>query len=221
MTDTTRWWWIRHAPVDSRGLIYGQEDLDCDCSNEPLFTGLASRLPGDAVWVTSNLKRTHQTAEAVHGHLPAPPPEALVEPRFAEQHFGDWQGLSHEALRERRSPEWHRFWHAPAHERPPRGESFDDLVARTEAAIEELSERFAGRDIVSVAHGGTIRAALAIALGGTRTAATEAALSFAIANCSLTRVDRIAGAAGSHAPDVAVAWRIGLVNFPPDGILGL
>lgn len=215
MTDTTRWWWIRHAPVDSGGLIYGQEDLDCDCGQEEIFTGLACRLPAEALWVTSNLKRTHQTAEAVCCHLPPPPPSPLIEPRFAEQHFGEWQGLSHDALRERRAPEWHRFWHAPAHERPPGGESFDDLVRRTAEAIEEISERHAGRDIICFAHGGTIRAALSIALGGQN----EAVLSFSIANCSLTRIDRIVGAAGSHAPDMPVAWRIGLVNFPPHGIL--
>ena len=215
MTDTTRWWWIRHAPVDSRGLIYGQEDLECDCSLEAYFTGLASRLPEDALWVTSHLRRTHQTAEAICAHLTPAPPRWLIEPRFAEQHFGEWQGLSHEALRERRAPEWHRFWHAPAHERPPGGESFDDLVGRTAAAIEEISEQHPGRDIVCVAHGGTIRAALAIALGGQ----TEVALSFAVANCSLTRIDRILGAAGSHAPDASATWRIGLVNFPPHGVL--
>ena len=31
---TTRWWWVRHAPVPDGGFIYGQRDLDCDCGLE-------------------------------------------------------------------------------------------------------------------------------------------------------------------------------------------
>ena len=61
----TRFWWVRHAPVGHGGRIYGQADLSCDCSQMALFAGLAGQLPGDAVWVTSNLRRTHETAAAI------------------------------------------------------------------------------------------------------------------------------------------------------------
>ena len=37
----TRWWWIRHAPVPDGGRIYGQGDLDCDCSDKLIFDVLA------------------------------------------------------------------------------------------------------------------------------------------------------------------------------------
>ena len=51
----TRWWWIRHAPVRvDEGRIYGQRDLPCDCSDAPVFSGLAALLPQDAIWVTSS-----------------------------------------------------------------------------------------------------------------------------------------------------------------------
>ena len=60
----TRWWWIRHAPVfGGASRLYGQEDLDCDVSDTPRYEALASRLPDDAVWIVTNLVRTHQTAE--------------------------------------------------------------------------------------------------------------------------------------------------------------
>src|SRR5207244_1987256 len=70
---TTRFWWVRHAPVESGGRIYGQEDMPCDCSETAVFSGLARQLPRDAVWVTSNLRRTHETARAiVRAGLPGP-----------------------------------------------------------------------------------------------------------------------------------------------------
>ena len=64
--QTTRWWWVRHAPVTvNNGCIYGQTDPICDCDDSASFHGLAGLLPRDAVWVTSNLTRTHMTAAAI------------------------------------------------------------------------------------------------------------------------------------------------------------
>src|SRR5262249_51970884 len=67
--STTQWWWVRHAPVPDGGRIYGQRDLDCDCSDGGIFTALAKELPQEAVWVTSNLKRATQTAAAIHAAM--------------------------------------------------------------------------------------------------------------------------------------------------------
>ena len=205
----TRWWWIRHAPVvNPDGRIYGRCDLDADCSDALLYGGLAAMLPEPAVWVTSSLRRTHQTAAAIHAadprHAVAGTP--AIEPDFVEQDFGEWQGLSWDALQARDEKRYHRFWLAPAHQAPPGGESFDTLVARVSQAIHRLTEAHAGRDIVAVAHGGPIRAALALALG----IDAERALNFAIANCSLTRLD--------HFPDGSNpggTWRVSMVNQLP------
>ena len=213
-TQVTRWWWVRHAPVESGGRIYGQGDLDCDVSETLVFRALAERLPSDALWVTSHLRRTRQTAEAILAALPpdAPRPDKLLsEPDLAEQHFGDWQGLSHAELAECRDGIWHRFWLAPALHAPPGGESFADLVARTSAAIQRLSQAHAGRDIVAVTHGGTIRAALALALD----LPPERALGFTVENCSLTRLDLIHGPSHSHADEAEGdgVWRVVAVNL--------
>src|SRR6267142_1853148 len=63
---TTRWWWVRHAPVrNDGGNIYGQKDIECDTSDREVFEAVAKILPRGAVWYSSNLKRTHQTAEAI------------------------------------------------------------------------------------------------------------------------------------------------------------
>jgi len=203
MALTTRWWWIRHAPVTSDGgRIYGQSDIDCDVSNRDAFAALAAMLPREALWVTSNLRRTKMTARAIReAGLAAPEP--LVEPGFAEQHFGVWQGRRRAEVYAERH-DWRGFWLAPAHAAPPGGESFVALIARTAAAVARLNAAHGGRDIVAVAHGGTIRAALAIALK----LEPEAALGFSTDNLALTRLDHIA-------EEAREAWRIGAVNLPP------
>jgi len=204
----TRWWWVRHAPVTVLGgRIYGQDDPPADCDDATLFATLAQQLPADAVWVTSQLQRTHQTAAAIAAAGPLTLPQALVEPDFAEQHFGEWQGLTNEELRQRRNGELNRFWLAPAHEAPPGGESFLAVIDRVAAGMARLTEAHRGRDIVAVAHGGSIRAALAVALG----IEAERALAFTIDNCSLTRLDHISGPGA----DDEGQWRINAVNLHP------
>jgi alpha-ribazole phosphatase len=201
--NPTRWWWIRHAPVvGSAGRIYGQDDHDCDCSNGDLFAQLAPTLPADAVWITTPLRRTKLTASALWRAGAAKPAVEREEPAFLEQHFGDWQGLTYDEFSVLRDGAGHRFWHAPATERPPGGESFADVVERVGRAVEAIGRAEAGRDIVVIAHGGSIRAALAHALA----VDPERALGFAVDNCSLTRLDHFAG---------EMAWRVGAVNFLP------
>lgn len=206
----TRLWWVRHAPVPHGGRIYGQSDLSCDCSDTRLFTGLAEKLPRGAVWVTSNLRRTHETAAAIvraglPGPEPIPGPGAIVLADLAEQNFGEWQGLTYDELQQSREGDFHRFWHAPAHQAPPAGESFVAVIERVSRAILGLVGEFPGRDIIAVAHGGTIRAALALALD----LEPEASLAFTVENCSLTRIDRIDG------PGMGHGWRVVTVNRPP------
>jgi alpha-ribazole phosphatase len=208
-SDATRLWLVRHAPVAHGGRIYGQADLSCDCSETALFAGLAEKLPRDAVWVTSNLRRTHETATAIiraglPGPLPFPGPDAIEIADLAEQDFGRWQGLTYEELEESRARDFHRFWHAPAHEAAPGGESFVAVIERVSSAIHRLVRTHPGRDIIAVVHGGTIRAALALALG----LDPEAALAFTIGNCSITRIDRIDG------PGMGHGWRVVTVNRP-------
>jgi alpha-ribazole phosphatase len=207
---TTRFWWVRHAPVPHGGRIYGHLDLSCDCYETSVFAGLAEQLPSNAIWVTSNLRRTHETAAAIiRAGLPGPQaipgPDALALADLAEQNFGEWQSLTYEELSLSRNGDFHRFWHAPAHEAPPGGESFLAVAARVSRAIHRLAETYAGSDIIAVAHGGTIRAALGLALS----LDPEAALAISIDNCSITRIDRIEG------PGLGHGWRVVTVNRPP------
>jgi len=205
--DVTRWWWIRHAPVPDGGRIYGQSDLDCDCTASHIFAALAHELPTDAVWLTSNLARTRQTAAAIMAavegrHATAQP---LAVPEFAEQHLGEWQGLERKPFYAERKVGTHTLWFGPADERPPGGESFVDLYDRVRPVIERLTAEHRGRDIVAVTHGGTIKVALAVALGLT----PQAALSFLVENCSITKLDYL------HPEDAPALWRVAAVNHRP------
>jgi broad specificity phosphatase PhoE len=207
MATITRWVHVRHAPVPDGGNIYGQRDLDCDHSNAEVFAALAAVLPHDAVWVTSDLKRAKQTAAAAiaasggalyTGDIPA-------YAALNEQHLGDWQGRNRNGFRADRKYTAQDLWLTRGPERAPNGESFLDLVARVHHQIDDLTVRHAGRTIVAVTHGGTIRAALAYALGSS----PAMAHTFVIDNCSISILEHIS------LPDRPDVWRIETVNWRP------
>lgn len=201
----TRWWWVRHAVVTvNEGRIYGSDDLPCDVSDTAGFQGLAKILPANALLVTSGLQRTQQTANAIAEQGLTLPTPMIIED-LNEQSFGVWQGKDYATIKESAGRfANHDYWLCPGHLRLPQGESFIDLIARTAPAIEKISNDHPDRDIIAVSHGGTIRAALSIALGMD----PERALGFMIDNLSVTRIDRIER-------DDRLVWRVVLVNRPP------
>lgn len=200
---TTRWWWVRHAPVrEDNGCIYGQKDLGCDTSDRIVFEAVGKILPRNAVWYASNLKRTHQTASAIWAAGFPKPSDMPHVSAFAEQHLGELQGMNRAAFYASLPPG--RHWLTGVDEPAPGGESFMDLYNRVCAAIERINAEQAGRDIIAVAHGGTIRAAIGLALGGQ----PEKSLAFDIDNCSVTRLDHLSSANYT-------GWRLPMVNQQP------
>ena len=190
-----RLWAIRHAPViNPERLVYGQADMPANLQDTARFQSLAAQLPEAAVWVTSHLSRTKDTAKKLielRGWSLTPDPREAL----AEQNFGDWERVPWQELQ---GDEVVKFWTDFARLSPPGGESFSTMIGRVGACVEDLLARYAGRDIVIVAHGGTIRAILAHALA----MRPDAALAFHIDTLSLTRLDYVDG-----------GWRITGVNL--------
>lgn len=204
MTET-RFWLIRHALVDenARAILYGIMDVAlCETTlleQEPMYRSLAQRLPRPAHWKVTPLSRTRRTAEAIFA-AGYPPADLAVEPDLIEQSLGEWHGLPHAELPPKLVLPKHAFWPLAGEEQPPGGESMADVIRRTGAALERLAGTHAGDDVVIVSHGGTIRAAVAHALG----IGPDNALHLVVQNLSLTRIERF--------PE---GWRVVCVNELP------
>jgi len=202
----TRFWWVRHAPVPEVGThMYGSLDVDCLTTDRPLFEAVAARLPTDALWVTSHLRRTRQTADALAA-AGARPGEWREDPDIAELDFGDYNGMAIDALFALRDDPFLGFWPLSPHEQAPNGESFAMLVTRVGRFIDTMRRESIGRDVVCVAHRGTILAALQIALELPLTTS----VAFDIGNVSLTRLVHHA-----DVPDGGPRYRVAEVGWLP------
>ena len=205
MMEPTNLWLIRHALVDenARAILYGTMDVElCPTTlleQVPMYRALAERLPRPATWVVTPLSRTRRTAEAIFA-AGYPARELMVDPGLIEQHLGDWQGLVHAELPARLVQPKHPFWPLAGTERPPRGETFAEMILRVGPAIEALAKAHTGEDVVAVSHGGAIRAAVAHCLR----IGADNALHLSIHNLSLTRLER-------HSD----GWRVVCVNELP------
>jgi broad specificity phosphatase PhoE len=70
--------------------------------------------------------------------------------------------------------------------------------------VDKFTPQLLGRDVIAVAHGGSIRAAVALALG----LDPQRALGIAIENCSITRLDH-------YSNPTEAGWRTVMVNHQP------
>ena len=189
----TRWWFVRHAPVvgAEHKRLSGQRDVPADVSDIASFERLAPKLPHGAHWITSHLSRSKQTAQALQD-AGAEAVNPKTDADFAEQAFGAWTNMTWADIGALPSEESEAFWAAPATTAPPasdddKSESFASVCARVGVRMEEVLDEYAGQDIVCVAHAGSIRGAVAHALG----LSAEQALALDVQNTSLTRLDHI------------------------------
>lgn len=182
---------IRHAPVAPGMGLAGRSDIPAHLPEAAVTARIARALGAVDAIVTSPARRCRATAEALF-----PGARCTEDPRLWEQDFGAWEGRAPAEM-----PDLGRLSraHLAAHA-PPGGESFAQMQARVAPAIADLTRR--GGRVAVVAHAGTVRAVLGLALGQ-----PDAGLSFEVATLSRTHVLALPGG----------AWAVRAVNLPvPD-----
>ncbi|SFD63951.1 histidine phosphatase family protein [Roseivivax sediminis] len=158
---------VRHAPADHGGRLTGRRDVPAILPDAAALAPLRAALDGCAV-MSSPARRCRETAAALF------PGAVETDACLWEQDFGEAEGTPFDAL-----PDLGPMSRGDiARHAYPGGESFLDLCARVRPALEAAEGRLA-----VIAHAGTVRAALALALSD-----PADALAFDIAPLSLTRV---------------------------------
>tara|TARA_R110002020_G_scaffold47781_2_gene136438 strand:+ start:3706 stop:4236 length:531 start_codon:yes stop_codon:yes gene_type:complete len=176
--------------------MVGWSDLPADLSDAATMARLSDHLPRDAVVISSDLIRCVATAEALaQGRDLLAPNEAL-----REIHFGDWELRRHPEITETHPELSRAFWSEPGDICPPGGESWNQMRARVDPAIDALIADHRGRDIIVVGHFGMILGQVQRARGIT----PHEALGQKIDNLSVTEITRL-----------ETGWNVGRVSHLP------
>lgn len=138
---------IRHPkPVIAPGICYGRLDVVAEAPAASL-PALQAVLPvGLPLW-TSPLQRCLSLARLLHS-------SPRIDPRLAEMDFGQWEGVSWDAIERRQLDAWAAD---VAGYTPPGGESAAAVLARVKAFVADLTVD----EAILVTHAGVIRLLLA------------------------------------------------------------
>ena len=191
--ETTEFWVVRHGEStwNVLGRYQGQADVPLSLEGRLQAAMLAERLTGqpfDAVY-SSDLSRALETARTVTERLTRPvfsgPPPVQLDPGLREIDVGILSGKDTPQLRLEHA-DYLEALHADPWATPrPGGESMKDLYARSGASFQEMRRRHPGGRVLVFTHGGVVRVAVGLALGGV---VHEAWARLSVTNTSVTRI---------------------------------
>lgn len=172
--------------VDGRG----DPELHPEGERQALRVGERLRhLPIAAVYV-STLRRTHQTAAPLCGHLGLEP---IVDRDLREVGLGEWEGGLFRRKVHEQDPVYLRMQQEQRWDVIPGGEPHDQIEARVGAALARIRAAHADGLVAAVVHGGVIAHVLARATGSMPfafTGADNGSISHVVLTAEGTRVRR-------------------------------
>lgn len=177
----------RHGETaDNRRLVFqGQSGKALNALGRAQAARLAERMrhhPPDVI-VSSDLERAHETAKIVAEAVGVVPE---LDPDLREVDVGAWTGKSHEEVQELYPDEWNA-WASGIDVRRGGGETYGELSERIERAVVRAATAHAGKRVLLVSHGGSIKAYVAKLLGVSADGMRALA---GVGNCGLTAIER-------------------------------
>lgn len=152
--STTRIALLRHGLPDGEHCFRGHADFVLTEVGFEQMSKATQDLTDIEVVVTSPLKRC-----ADFGRWFAKESEISVEVNnnWMEIDFGDWDGKDKQQVWDQNEQALSLFWADPWNHSPPNGETLEHYDQRISLAWTQLLQRYKGKSILVVTHGGVIK----------------------------------------------------------------
>jgi len=156
---------VRHGETqwNEAGRFQGSSDIEMSAKGvqQAIVTGnLLKDQPVDFIY-SSDMKRAITSANEIRKHHQNTP--LLVEPNLREMDFGVWEGLSRQSIIAA-YPEMYNRWKQDRNQPPRSGESLSVFEERVRLFWHKVLKQHIDQDGIIVAHGGTLRLLICIAL---------------------------------------------------------
>lgn len=147
------------VPLSETGRMQMKNTAHC------LFTHLRTKsasVGSISALYTSDLSRARDSAEIIASQCALSP---VVHPALRERHFGVWEGMSFEDIREKYPAEFDAWAGNPLKFSPLDGETTAEVKTRVITAVDDIMSKHRNENIIIVAHGGVNRVVLCHYLG--------------------------------------------------------
>ncbi len=177
---------VRHGQTYGNidGRFYGHSETELTPVGVQQAQALGRKLAAREIHAayTSDLTRAAETARHIlAGRTPLP--ELRIDDRLREMHYGDWEALHSDEIREKQPDLMRDFFSARAHSAPG-GETIQQLRARTVAAVKDAVDAHPDGTILVVSHGNAIMALFAELIG----VPVENTWQFSVRNTSISHL---------------------------------
>ncbi|MBS1955314.1 MAG: histidine phosphatase family protein [Cyanobacteria bacterium SZAS-4] len=157
---------IRHGHTEATeaGLLYTDPEAKMTTKGIEQAKAIANWIPkhNPHVLIANTAKRVQATADIISGASGMTP---VICQGFDEWRVGEWEGRTYWDIK-KNDPEIYEAWSKdPITNRPPGGESIEDLCDRIRDNLLALIKTYEGQTVAFVTHAGIIRAILVNALG--------------------------------------------------------
>jgi probable phosphoglycerate mutase len=150
---------VRHGETmwNREMRIQGYSDSNLTAAGIAQARAVAARLAAEsfAALFSSDLGRAEHTARIIGEHTGH---AVRAESALRERNYGILEGLTREEFLSRHPAHFERHDSRDPDYVIPEGESQSEFVARIDAALNALADRYAGQRIVAVSHGGVLTA---------------------------------------------------------------
>ena len=176
---------IRHGETDwnRSGRVQGSSDITLNQLGHKQAARLADFLANatlDAIYVSTS-KRAIQTAEPLARDRTI---ETIQSEHIVEINYGQWEGHTLAQITEKWPTQWADYRRDSLTNRPPDGETIEQLHTRLSGFYQMVTERHCSGRVAVVSHGGAIGHLISLLISDAALAATRIQLG----NCAISRL---------------------------------
>lgn len=151
---------VRHGETEWNRLKKFQGQLNSDLTDIGIEQAKAlgkylekENIDFDFVY-SSPQERAYNTAKLIKEDF-----QIITDSRLMEMAFGKWEGMGVELIKEESAENFHNFFNSSDKydHRPHEAESFESLEARIRLFLDEIKEKYKGKNVLVVSHGVTLK----------------------------------------------------------------
>ena len=151
---------VRHGETEWNRLKKFQGQLNSDLTDIGIEQAKAlgkylekENIDFDFVY-SSPQERAYNTAKLIKEDF-----QIITDSRLMEMAFGKWEGMDVELIKEESAENFHNFFNSSDkyNHKPHEAESFESLEIRVREFLDEIKEKYKGKNVLVVSHGVTLK----------------------------------------------------------------